>query len=326
MDSKNKSNLWKKSESLFANSAPVFLSLAAVCGAATLAMFEYFGLVTDSMNSWYKFGLGLGVTVICIAYLYIARGKWYSAIPLSIIFGLYIFGGSFSGRSAVTTETEKQAQHAITQNVNANNLVAQFGTALESVNEHQTIKHNNQLFSDALEAVKLQQNQDAPPLTINERRGDAVALLSRMNIHITAHEYEMLLTALFTLCLFIGTGTLSRAANARKLSGNSWEGREPQGDQEVTNPDSGSQETKTKFTDEEIERAFDWDIASNERKDYTNKLGHDAIKAFYKTESSAGNSRVAELVKKKKSELKEMRKQNGSTSRFGWKVLRGGKK
>lgn len=213
MDSKKKSNLWKKSESLFANSAPVFLSLAAIAGAATLAMFEYFGLVTDSMNSWYKFGLGLGVTVICIAYLYIARGKWYSAIPLSIIFGLYIFGGSFSGRSAITAETEKHAQFKATQAAETNNLKSRINEAIDLVIDHKTIKDNNELFATANTVIN--SKSDAPPLTINERRGDAVALLSRLNIHITAHEYEMLLTALFTLCLFIGTGTLSRAANKR---------------------------------------------------------------------------------------------------------------
>lgn len=319
MDSKTKSNLWKKSESLFANSAPVFLSLAAIAGAATLAMFEYFGLVTDSMNSWYKFGLGLGVTVICIAYLQIAKGHWLSAILLSSLFGLYIFGGSFSGRSAITAETEKHAQFKATQAAETNNLKSRINEAITLVIDHKTIKDNNDLFATANAVIN--SNQDAPPLTINERRGDAVALLSRMNIHITAHEYEMLLTALFTLCLFIGTGTLSRAANARKLSGNSQEGKETQGDQELARP-----EKKTSFTMEEAERAVNKKISKERPTKITNAFVHDAIRKEYKTTSSIGNDKAAALVKDKNKELAEAKKLKGDFSGFVARIIPGGKK
>jgi hypothetical protein len=320
MSNNSKQDSSKSLHSRYVEHKGLILTSAAIVGSLTLALFEYVGLVSDSMHGLYKVGIGLGTVIICLGYLVASRGTW-RALPLCLVFAVYIFAGAFSGRTTVTVEAEKNAQHQIKQGKEKDEARKALLEAAKLANEHKTVKHNQEVYKGL---ANLSNDDDPPPpITTDERRNSAVMVLAQLGIHTTSEVYETLLSAFFTLCLFIAVGVLGRRG---KVSGISRDKQDIEGDQQVTHPENANQDKRTSYTDEELETAIDYDIATNDRKDYTNELAHKAIKSYFKSDISGGKPRVAEIVKRKKKELAAMKREKGSTSRFGWKLLKGGKK
>lgn len=309
----NKTSFLQELSNEYANS---FLTALAIIGALTLALFEYFGLVSDVMSNPYKIGLGAGVTIICIAYFVASRGSWKSLL-LVPFFGLYIIAGAFSGRAGIAVQQEKQAQQIEQSNANKAALISKVNEAIDLTITHATIKNNNDLYATARELVA---TPTTTVLTTDERRAPAVAVLSELGLTLTPNAFETLLSALFTMSLFVAVGVLGKAGNARRISRGQ---QEHQGDQKVTNPDIDQQDKKLTYTDEELERAIDWDIELHDRKSYSIKLAHKAIKTFYRSDVSAGNTRVNAIVQRKKTEL--LSKKGDAKSNL-WTVIKGGKK
>jgi hypothetical protein len=315
MNDNSKQDSSKSLHSRYVEHKGLILTSAAIVGSLTLALFEYVGLVSDSMHGLYKVGIGLGTVIICLGYLVASRGTW-RALPLCLVFAVYIFAGAFSGRTTVTVEAEKNAQHQIKQGKEKDEARKALLEAAKLANKHKTVKHNQEVYKGL--ANLSGDDEPPPPITTDERRNSAVMVLSQLGIHTTSEVFETLLSALFTLCLFIAVGVLGRRG---KESGKIPDKQESQGEQQVTNPDK-----KTSFTDEEANRAVNKKISKERPSRINAAFVHDAIRTEFKTRSSVGNDRAQKIVTAKNKELAAAKKLKGDFSGFIAKVIPGGKK
>lgn len=300
-----------------------FYTVAGIAGSCALAAFEYFGLVSESMETPYKVFLGLGIGVVSIAYFKASRGKFFSLL-LCPFLALPMLTSSFSGRAQISVQQEKAAMQNIGIQQKLVNLESDLSDASKLAIEHKTIKNNNDIFNGRLTAIKeLKEVSSHSTLTNDERYATALSALSGIGIDITASQFATYLSALFTLALFVSSGICARAGLSRHPS-------IPQGDQDVTIPASSSgknqdkvKKMKTTYTDEEIKTAFNWKVASDSLSKMTNNDGHIAIKEFYHSDVSAGNDRVSKLVKEMNLKLSGMKKEGKPVASLGWKIFDG---
>lgn len=279
---------------------PAYTFLAIV-GSLTLATFEYFGLVSESMDLAYKVALGFGIVIIAVAYFKASRGGFWSVL-LCFVFALSMLTSAFSGRAQISVQQEKNAQHNVDQKNKINTVFDNFNRAAKAAVEHQTIKDNNAIFLGQLDAVKQSEKIHAnSTLTEQERYGPAISALAGLQIYILPSQFVTYISALFTLALFIATGVMARAGLSPTT-------QKPQGDQMFTNSQNigdsvGNSSIRTKYANEEAELAVDAGI----RKEGLTKVSQNdvqrLIQSFYKSEVGIKNERAAKLAKKKNAEL-----------------------
>lgn len=279
---------------------PTYTFLAIV-GSLTLATFEYFGLVSESMDTAYKIALGFGIVIIAVAYFKASRGGFWS-ILLCVFFAPVMLTSAFSGRAQISVQQEKEAQFNKSQQTRINSADRDLSAAAKLAIDHKSIKDNNGIFTARLDAIKQAgEINSKSSLTTEERRAPALSALSGLGIRIKATDFETYISALFTLALFIAIGVMARAGLSPTT-------RKPQGDHIVADSQNigdsvGDSAIRTKYTNEEAEVAVDAGI----KKEGLTKVSQDdvqrLIQTFYKSNVGIKNERAAKLAKKKNAEL-----------------------
>lgn len=284
---------------------PAILTFFAVIGYLTLARFEFFGLVSESMSDDYKVALGLGVVVICLAGFKASRGN-AGGLLLCFFIGIYVCLGSFSGRVGITETAEVQASNTAALKTMLENQARVLQGAADAAERASTIQKNHSIFNQLNNSIAEYRNlnEQPTPLTTHDRRKGVVEFLSWIGISATPYQIELIINALFILVLFWGSSYLARAGknsgNVPKI-GNIEGNQNVSGSQKIGN-DSGT--VKQSFSDVEIYRAVNVLIAENKLRSIKTKEVHEAIRKYFKCTNSIRNELAVEVAKAKNLELK----------------------
>ena len=175
-----------------------FYTVLAIVGSLTLATFEYFGLVSESMDLAYKVALGAGIVIIAVAYFKASRGGFFSVI-LCFFFALPMLTSAFSGRAQISVQQENDAQHNKKQQEKIDSASSNLDAAAKAAVKHETIKNNNAIFTGQLDAIKQSDEiYSNSTLTEEERYGPAISALSGLGIQIKANHSNFIFSRIKT--------------------------------------------------------------------------------------------------------------------------------